>query len=199
MKCQHCGRLAQTKAWMEIVGGFVTVDLCLACYDRHEARRGRRSWLPVVICLGQPGLPALCVHPPIGPRSQTEKCVTWLPAPYPARRGTAVMTQSAVDLAKLRCPDCGATYLDFRRTGRLGCPYDYHVFGSGLAALLDRVHRARRHVGKRPCRPRRSPETDRQIRSLRRLLRSAVDAEDYAQAALLRDQIRCKERENGPQ
>jgi protein arginine kinase activator len=109
------------------------------------------------------------------------------------------MTPSAVDLAKLQCPDCGATYLDFRRTGRLGCPYDYLVFRVGLAPLLDRVHRGRRHSGKRPRRPCRSPEVDRQIRALRRMLRTAVDSEDYAQAALLRDQIRGKERENGTQ
>lgn len=198
MNCQHCDRLAQTRAWIEIVGGLVTVDLCFECYARQEARCGRRSWLPAAATQGQSGPPVLWSSAPIEGQSTRAEGASLLPTPFPTRRGTAVMTSSPVDLAKLQCPDCGATYLDFRRTGRVGCPYDYFVFQSGLAPLLDRVHRARRHCGKRPRRAARAPEIDRQIRSLRRSLRSAVDSEDYAQAARLRDEIRCKERENGP-
>lgn len=101
------------------------------------------------------------------------------------------------ELAKLRCPDCGIKYMDFRKTGRLGCPYDYIFFRNGLLPLLDRVHRARHHRGKRPRHLDRSVESGGEIRSLRHRLRVAVDAEDYEEAARLRDRIRAKEREDG--
>ena len=63
------------------------------------------------------------------------------------------------ELARLTCPACGIKYMEFRAEGRLGCPHDYEVFRAGLEPLLQRIHRATRHVGKAPRhgRPRRTP------------------------------------------
>ena len=57
------------------------------------------------------------------------------------------------ELARLTCPACGIKYMEFRSEGRLGCPHDYQVFRTGLEPLLNKIHRADRHVGKRPRRP----------------------------------------------
>lgn len=102
-------------------------------------------------------------------------------------------------LSKLECPDCGIKYMEFRKSGRLGCPYDYVVFREGILPLLDRVHRATHHRGKRPKVSQETVEKHGTLRGLRRQLRLAIDAEDYEQAARIRDMIRAKEREYGPQ
>jgi protein arginine kinase activator len=99
----------------------------------------------------------------------------------------------AVDLSKLKCPVCGTTYVEFRKTGRLGCPYDYVAFREGLRPLLDRVHRATHHTGKRPKALQSYLEDGGEIRELRCQLRQAIEAEDYAEAVRLRDRIREKE------
>jgi protein arginine kinase activator len=96
------------------------------------------------------------------------------------------------ELARLTCPSCGIKYMEFRAEGRLGCPQDYEVFRAGLAPLLQRIHRAGRHVGKTP---RRVVARDHQTElfELRRRLRTAVEAEAYEEAACLRDLLRQKE------
>ena len=52
------------------------------------------------------------------------------------------------ELAKLECPYCGTKYMDFRSTGRLGCPADYDVFGKGLMPMIERIHGSTSHRGK---------------------------------------------------
>lgn len=97
------------------------------------------------------------------------------------------------ELARQSCPVCGIRYMEFRAQGRLGCPHDYVVFKSGLDTLLQRIHRATRHVGKSPRQG--APPMARfvEIALLRRQLQSAVDAEAYEEAARLRDLLRKKE------
>jgi protein arginine kinase activator len=116
-----------------------------------------------------------------------------------SKRGTALMSSATVDLGRLRCPDCGSSYLDFRRTGRLGCPYDYVVFRAGILPLLDRLQRAKHHTGKRPRRGSSRSDQPNEIRSLWSRLREAVQAEQYDAAARLRDRIRGKEGKHGSQ
>ncbi len=96
------------------------------------------------------------------------------------------------ELARLSCPACGIKYMEFRAAGRLGCPHDYKVFQAGLEPLLQRIHRAARHVGKKPRRTL-SVERYLEIAHLRRQLQSAVDAEAFEEAARLRDLLRKKE------
>ena len=93
------------------------------------------------------------------------------------------------DPASLICPACGLQYAQFRADGRLGCPHDYDVFAEALTPLLEKVHRGVRHAGKVPRavrRDRRAAELD----GLRAELRAAVEAEDYEEAARIRDRIR---------
>ncbi|MDB5352716.1 MAG: uncharacterized protein JWN86_3963 [Planctomycetota bacterium] len=93
------------------------------------------------------------------------------------------------DLARRVCPLCGMKFMEFRISGRLGCPNDYLAFDHGLLPLLRRSHDGvTRHVGKTPRRlP--SPEATESLR-LRAQLRQAVACEDYEEAARLRDRLR---------
>jgi protein arginine kinase activator len=115
-----------------------------------------------------------------------------LPALLQALIGQTV-GQLSDDLARLACPACGIKYMEFRNSGRLGCPNDYAVFRSGLRPLLERIHRAARHVGKSPRRRPRSATLQAELVELRRQLRAAVEAEAYEEAAHLRDLLRTKE------
>jgi protein arginine kinase activator len=97
------------------------------------------------------------------------------------------------ELARLTCPHCGIKFMEFRAEGRLGCPHDYEVFRDELQKLLERIHRAGRHVGKVPRRRLLDPAAVQELAELRTQLREAVEAEAYEQAARLRDLIRQKE------
>ena len=66
---------------------------------------------------------------------------------------------SAAD--KQVCPVCQITFLEFRNSGRLGCPYDYEVFRDELMPLLENIHGETRHSGQVPKRaPAEHPATD---------------------------------------
>ena len=97
------------------------------------------------------------------------------------------------ELARLRCPACGIKYMEFRAEGRLGCPHDYSVFRAGLEPLLQRIHRAARHVGKVPRRPSAGSARLLELIELRKRLQAAVQSESYEEAALVRDLLREKE------
>src|SRR5262245_32866541 len=87
--------------------------------------------------------------------------------------------QMTDDLARLTCPACGIKYMEFRAEGRLGCPHDYEAFRSGLQPLLQRIHRAERHVGKAPRRVLPSTAWQAEVIDLRRRLQAAVQAEKF--------------------
>jgi protein arginine kinase activator len=97
------------------------------------------------------------------------------------------------ELARLTCPACGIKYMEFRAQGRLGCPHDYAVFRLGLAPLLERIHRSTRHVGKSPRQGAPSASRQAELVELRRRLQSAIETEEYEEAARLRDLLRKKE------
>jgi protein arginine kinase activator len=103
------------------------------------------------------------------------------------------VSQLTDQLARLTCPACGIKYMEFRAEGRLGCPHDYVVFRAGLEPLLQRIHRADRHVGKKPRRGQCRAANQVEIIELRNQLRRAVEAEAYEEAARIRDLIRQKE------
>ncbi len=96
------------------------------------------------------------------------------------------------DPAALTCPTCGLKYAQFRADGRLGCPEDYEVFYPVLVPILERVHRGLQHHGKVP-RAVKSRRNRDELQDLKTQLDEAVGAEDYEEAARLRDRIRGKE------
>ncbi len=102
-----------------------------------------------------------------------------------------LMSQSGVqELARLRCPDCGMTFIEFRSQGLLGCPNDYDVFGDHLGSLIERAQEGRsHHTGRGPGRAPESNGRERERISLQRELRDAVEQEDYERAAQLRDRL----------
>jgi protein arginine kinase activator len=89
-----------------------------------------------------------------------------------------------------RCPICGFTQADFKKSGRLGCSVCYATFSEGLGSLLKAMHKGTEHVGKRPQRAVREIELGDRMRTLTQDLEKAVAQENYEDAAALRDQLK---------
>lgn len=94
------------------------------------------------------------------------------------------------DAVALKCPNCGLTYADFKKIGRLGCGECYNVFKKYLAPLLKRIHGSTQHVGKSPVKSGKSPKKKVDMQELRVRLQKAVESEAYEEAARLRDQLK---------
>jgi len=112
--------------------------------------------------------------------------------------------------ADLKCPDCGITYAEFRAKARFGCARDYDVFRKHVVGLLEKIHGATEHVGKRPkgaikapppaapappppappppAKAHKTPAPS--LAELEKELEKLVKAEEYEKAARLRDRIR---------
>lgn len=95
-----------------------------------------------------------------------------------------------------KCPVCGFTQADFKKTARLGCSVCYDTFAEPLSGMLKGMHKGIEHVGKVPASLRRSHRRDARIKSLQSSLDEAIAAEEYEKAASLRDEIRRIETES---
>ncbi|HEV2454310.1 MAG TPA: UvrB/UvrC motif-containing protein [Verrucomicrobiae bacterium] len=104
--------------------------------------------------------------------------------------GAAQEIEQAAGGAELRCPRCGFTQADFKKSGRLGCPDCYKTFSEGLGGLLKTMHKGTRHVGKAPEAYRSSSENADRLKALQKKLEKAIEAENFEEAAQLRDEIR---------
>jgi len=101
--------------------------------------------------------------------------------------GTAVEPETAI---AIKCPNCGMTYQNFRKLGRLGCSVCYEAFKKELAPLLKRIHGSDRHVGKVPLKGGKTIKDTRTLQDLKMQLEKAIQTEEFEQAAKLRDKIR---------
>jgi len=91
---------------------------------------------------------------------------------------------------ELRCPRCGLSFREYRKTMLLGCSQCYRAFEKPLRHDLRRYHGTVRHCGKHPI-PRPGEATDgERIEALKKRLALAIEDEDFELAAQLRDQIR---------
>lgn len=94
------------------------------------------------------------------------------------------------EIGARQCEICGLKFVDFRNTGRLGCPHDYSAFNTELAPLLEGIHGGTKHVGKVPRRLPQTQQAQQELNKLRKQLHKAVIDEAYEEAARLRDRIR---------
>lgn len=102
--------------------------------------------------------------------------------------GAAQEIEKSGHMAK--CPACGFSQADFKKTGRLGCALCYDTFSEGLTSLLKAMHKGTSHVGKVPARLLATLQFDAEMKSLQDELHKAVVEENYETAAQIRDQIK---------
>ncbi len=98
--------------------------------------------------------------------------------------------EGATGGTELKCPKCGFSQTDLKKSGRLGCPECYNTFASGLENLLKSMHKGTRHVGKVPMAAQQTRDITERIKSLQKRLDKAIQDENFEQAALLRDEIK---------
>jgi len=104
--------------------------------------------------------------------------------------GVGNSDEVASPVGSARCPVCGFSQAELKKTGRLGCSACYDAFEEALGSLLKAMHKGTAHHGKVPARAMRSHELSRQVEALQDSLAKAVGDENYESAASLRDQIR---------
>lgn len=104
-------------------------------------------------------------------------------------QGAADSLETA-ELNQRQCPQCGIKFLEFRNSGRLGCPHDYEAFREQLVPLLENIHGEAKHCGKMPRREPRAQQVRAELSQLRKQLQQAVNRENYEEAAQLRDKIK---------
>ena len=88
------------------------------------------------------------------------------------------------------CARCGLTCEQLKKTGKLGCEACYQAFAAEIESLFKSVQGATRHEGKIPRRMGVDMRMRREADVLRKQLKEAVDAENFEEAARLRDQLR---------
>ena len=101
----------------------------------------------------------------------------------------------------LKCSRCGLPYEDFRKLGRLGCGECYTSFKEHLTGLLRKIHGSNKYLGKTPATYQENQKASlsegtiallpsEALSDLKQQLQSAIAAEDFEKAALIRDKIR---------
>lgn len=98
-----------------------------------------------------------------------------------------------------RCPGCGASFEDITRSGKIGCAECYHTFRGQLLPIIQRIHGTAQHKGKVPgSSALRVTDTNNKIVAVeetpleekKRLLKQAIEVQDFERAAVLRDEIK---------
>ena len=98
-----------------------------------------------------------------------------------------------------RCPGCGASFEDITRSGKIGCAQCYHTFRGQLLPIIQRIHGTAQHKGKVPgSSALRVTDTNNKIVAVeetpleekKRLLKQAIETQDFERAAVLRDEIK---------
>ena len=91
---------------------------------------------------------------------------------------------------ELKCPHCGFSQADFKKSGRLGCSECYKTFAEALEGLLKTMHKGTRHEGKVPEALRATREQSDRLKLLQKRLARAIEQENFEEAAQLRDEIK---------
>lgn len=98
------------------------------------------------------------------------------------------------EMVSTKCPNCGLTYKDFKKIGRLGCGECYVAFRKFLTPLLKKIHGSGTHCGKCPSKTvsggSKPSRKKVDLQELRCRLQKAVEMEAYEEAAKIRDQIK---------
>ena len=98
-----------------------------------------------------------------------------------------------------RCPGCGASFEDITRSGKIGCAECYHTFRGQLLPIIQRIPGTAQHKGKVPGGSAlRVTDGNNKIVAVeetpleekKRLLKQAIETQDFERAAVLRDEIK---------
>ncbi len=87
------------------------------------------------------------------------------------------------------CPNCGTSFENFKKTGKLGCTECYVTFEREIRSILRKMYGKTQHVGKFPKQLKRYKTFLIDLEKLKEDLKKAIKSENYEKAAILRDRI----------
>ncbi|MGD2279386.1 MAG: hypothetical protein PVH45_04770 [Candidatus Omnitrophota bacterium] len=90
----------------------------------------------------------------------------------------------------VKCPQCGMTYYDFQKSGRLGCGKCYDTFRKQLVDLLKKIHGSDQHVGKVPLEGEKVHKEQQDLQRMKKELEDLVKREEFEKAAVLLERIK---------
>lgn len=161
MLCQRCHKNLATVRYAEVVSGRVTdLHLCPECLSRQQDSAGGGFELSSPVT----------VHECQAPRDHV--------GPSRPKPSTRV------------CKACGFQLAWAMDMGRVGCSQCYDAFADDVEPILLGLHNAARHCGKAPRVDDARAQLRASLQTQRSLLRSAVQSENYEEAAQIRDVIR---------
>jgi protein arginine kinase activator len=178
MTCEQCGKSKATVHLTEIVNDQISkLNLCEACAKQKGADAEQHFGIADLLAALSEGEAG------------------------PAGGAAAAAAAAAGDLipSKNRCPRCGLTAEDFKKTGRLGCSECYVAFRANLSPLLKRIHGANQHVGKSPNPSavqdfKVSNKIQEELETAKADLAKAIKKEEFEEAATLRDKVKFLEK-----
>ncbi|WP_297429420.1 UvrB/UvrC motif-containing protein [Clostridium sp.] len=101
--------------------------------------------------------------------------------------------KSSIDNDKIKeivCSNCGLTYNEFKRTGKLGCSCCYKDFKVVLEPRIKSLQAGTKHVGKIPKMKGKELVQRRKLKDLKEEMQKLIVAEEYERAAIVRDEIK---------
>ncbi len=101
----------------------------------------------------------------------------------------SLKSSALVDKRK-RCEGCGLCFDDIAKSGKVGCDKCYYTFFEQLLPSLQRMHGKAYHTGKSPLIIKAEPAAENRIDELKNQLKAAIEAENFEEAAKLRDMIK---------
>lgn len=158
-KCQICGKRASIYLTQIINGQATDLALCEVC------AREKGLFDPQSLTFAEKFFPEEF-------KDRVDKLVREL------TQGVGPQTTAAPMSMLSRCPVCGFSVDDYRRTGHLGCPDCYTVFARELDPTAE--------IESTDSKPASAGITRARLQAE---LQQAVAREDYEQAARIRDQI----------
>lgn len=164
MLCQNCHKNLASVRYAEVVDGKVSdLHLCQECLAQRQA--GTEAGFQFA-------------KPAQFSRDKGRPTTDITPEPLEARKS---------------CVACNTTLKQIVDTGRVGCSSCYETFPAQLESLLEGIHIALAHRGKIPRMSNARARVRTELQSKRSLLKTALNMENYEEAAALRDEIKVLE------
>jgi protein arginine kinase activator len=88
------------------------------------------------------------------------------------------------------CPNCGLTYDEFKKTGRLGCSDCYEAFRVVLEPRIKSLQAGVKHIGKIPHMKSEEIVRRKKLKDLKVEMQKLIVTEEYERAAVVRDEIK---------
>lgn len=88
------------------------------------------------------------------------------------------------------CPNCGLTYDEFKKTGRLGCSDCYVAFKVVLEPRIKSLQAGVKHIGKIPHMKSEEIVRRKKLKDLKTEMQKLIVTEEYERAAVVRDEIK---------